>query len=37
MHRIYENVHDKVLFLQKYLVVTKKRSNFAVEFLPVVL
>lgn len=33
MHRMYRNVQVIVLFLSKYLVVTKKRSNFALEFL----
>ncbi len=32
MHKIYINVHKKMLFCPKYLVITNKRSNFAVEF-----
>ena len=35
MHRTYINVQFKAFFMLKYLVVTKKRSNFALEFLPV--
>lgn len=35
MHKTLYNVQCKAFFLQKYLVVTDKRSNFAVGILSV--